>query len=185
MSWKSIILRRCLKLAEETPCVPPHMIQACIDVNSSKRRYSVTSRKETKAGWHCYEEGQNVGRRTRESRKSIESQLFSSYNSATGFSFPRVWWISAYKWNWQRKCEPAQPMASERRANCGEGRWDAQAAAGQVFEWLLICCELIIPKWFCLLRVKWCFIRWAEKAVDKNDHREAIWSGHTEKNFTP
>lgn len=50
MSWKSIILRRCLKLAEETSCVPPHMIQACIDVNSSKRRYSVTSRKETKAG---------------------------------------------------------------------------------------------------------------------------------------
>lgn len=95
MSWKSIILRRCLKLAEETSCAPPHMIQACIDVNSSKCRYSVTSRKETKAGWHCYEEGQNVGRRTRESRKSKESQLFSSYNSATGFFFPRVWWISA------------------------------------------------------------------------------------------
>lgn len=55
---------------------------------------------------------------------------------------------------------------------------------GKYLSGCLICCELIVTKWFCLLRVKWCIIRWAVKAVDKNDHKETIWSWHRENNLT-
>lgn len=47
---------------------------------------------------------------------------------------------------------------------------------GKCLSGCLICCELIITKWFCVLRVKMTYFQVGEKAADKTDDRETLWS---------